>query len=98
MYYNKIPILKVQFLPIAFNGDILFELLSLLSNAHNSSQMQGMDKKYDGHAWCKVITINIKTNYGLNFRKVRYLGHLRYMQDDCENFVHSSFHNELLVR
>jgi hypothetical protein len=23
-------------------------------------QMQGMDRKYDGHAWCKVITINIR--------------------------------------
>jgi hypothetical protein len=27
--------------------------------------MQGMDKKYDGHAWCKVITTNIKKKLGL---------------------------------
>jgi hypothetical protein len=26
--------------------------------------------------WSKVITTNIKNNFGLNFREVRYLGHL----------------------
>jgi hypothetical protein len=48
--YDKIPIQKVQILPITFDGDVLFELPSLLPNAHNLSQMQGMDKKYNGHA------------------------------------------------
>jgi hypothetical protein len=47
--YDKIFFHKIQFLPIAFDGDVLFELPSLLSNVHDPSQMQGMDRKYDGH-------------------------------------------------
>jgi hypothetical protein len=57
--------------------------------------MQGTDKKYDGHAWCKVITTNIKKKFGFNFKKTRCLGHLRCVQDNCENFVHIASHNEM---
>ncbi len=56
--------------------------------------MQGMDRKYNGHAWCKVITSNIKNNFGFNFWKARCLGHLHCVQDDCEHFVRSTSHNE----
>jgi hypothetical protein len=88
--YDKILMWKVQFLPIAFDGDVLFELLPILLTAHNPSQIQGMDRKYDGHVWCELVTTNIKISFGLNFRNVRCLGHLRCVQDDCENFVHST--------
>jgi hypothetical protein len=74
--YDKIPLWKIQFLLIAFN-DILFELLPIFFTVHNLSQMQGMDKKYDGHAWCKLVTMNIKKSFGFSFRKARCLGHLR---------------------
>jgi hypothetical protein len=57
--------------------------------------MQGMDRKYHGHAWCKVITTNIKNSSGLSFKKACYLGHLHCVQDDCENFVDPSFRNEI---
>jgi hypothetical protein len=90
--YDKIPIQKIQFLLIVFYGDVLFELLPLL-NAHGSSEMQGMDRKNDGHAWCKVIATNIKNNFGLNFKKTCCLGHLCCVEDDCENFVRSASHN-----
>ncbi len=91
---NKILIQKVQFLLIVFDGDVFFKLPSLPPNAHNSSQMQSMDKKYDDHVWCTVITNNIKNNFGLNFKKARCLGHLRCVHDDYENFVHFDFRNE----
>jgi hypothetical protein len=55
---------KVQFLLIAFDGDLLFEFLPSYSNLHNPSQMQGIDKKYDGHAW-SMVTTNIKNSFGL---------------------------------
>jgi hypothetical protein len=74
--YDKIPLRKIQFLLIAFNGDILFKLLPIHLNAHNPSQMQGMDRKYNGHVWCKLVTTNIKNSFGLSFRKVCCLGHL----------------------
>jgi len=77
-----------------FDGDVLFELLPLFPNVHDFSKMQGMDKKNDGHAWCKVITTNIKNSFGLNFRKMFCLGNFYCVQDDCENFVHSIFRNE----
>jgi hypothetical protein len=50
--------------------------------------MQGMDKKYDGHAWCKLITTNIKNSFGLSFKKAFCLGHLRCVHDDCEDCIH----------
>jgi hypothetical protein len=94
--YDKIPLLKVQFLPITFNGDVLFEFPPIHLNACNPSQMQSMHKEYNGHAWCKFITTNIKNSFGLSFRKVCCLDHLRCVQDDCENFVHFATHNETL--
>ncbi len=74
--YNKIPLQKVQLLLIAFDGDFLFKLPPVLSIAHKPLQMQGMDRKYDGHVWCKVITTNIKNSFGFSFRKARCFGHL----------------------
>jgi hypothetical protein len=58
-------------------------------------QMQGMDEKYDGHAWCKLITTNTKNSFGLSFWKARRLGHLCYVQNDCENFSRSNSCNEV---
>jgi hypothetical protein len=55
--YDKIPIQKWS---IVFDGDVLFELLPLFPNVHGSSKMHGMDRKNNGHIWCKVITTNIK--------------------------------------
>jgi hypothetical protein len=50
----------MDFLPIKFNGDILFELPLICKPMGLSKQMQGMDRKYNGHTWCKVKTTNIK--------------------------------------
>ncbi len=74
--YDNIPLQKVQFLLIAFNGDILFELSPMHSNVHNLSQMSSIDRKYNGHAWSKLVTTNIKNMFGLRFKKVCSLGHL----------------------
>jgi len=52
--YNVITIEFVNCLPTKFNGDILFELPPLHHLLGHSEQLQGMDKKYDGHAWCKL--------------------------------------------
>jgi hypothetical protein len=74
--YNKIPLQKVHFLPIAFDGDVFFKLPLVFLIVHRLSQMQGMDRKYDGHVWCKVITTNIKNSFGLSFKKACCLGDL----------------------
>ncbi len=92
--YDNITILVVSFLPTTFNGDILLELLPLSPSNPSSTQMQGMDKKYDGHAWSKVITANIKNSFGLSFRELHCLGHLCYVKMDCDYLVHSRAWNE----
>jgi hypothetical protein len=38
----------------------MFELPPLYKPMGVSKQMQGMDRKYDSHTWCKVKTTNIK--------------------------------------
>ncbi len=57
--------------------------------------MHGMDRKYDGHVWCKVITTNTKNSFQLSSRKVRCLDHLQCLHDDCENFLHTGSCNEI---
>jgi hypothetical protein len=52
--YDVIKIEFVNCLPTKFNGDILFELPPLHHLLGHSEQLQGMDKKYDGHTWCKL--------------------------------------------
>jgi hypothetical protein len=79
---------KIQLFPIAFNEDFLFELSLMLSTA------QGTYKKYNGHAWCKLVTINIKHLFGINFKNVPCLGHLWCVQDDYKNFVGFASCNE----
>ncbi len=70
------------FLPMTFNENIFLEMPLLTKNNYCSSQIQRMDRKYNGHVWSKVITTNIKNNFGLNFRKVHCLGHLHCVHDN----------------
>jgi hypothetical protein len=74
--YNAIIIEFVNYLPIKFNGDILFELPHVRRLLGHAKQLQGMDRKYDGHVWCKLQTNNIKNLFGLGFRMMKCLGHL----------------------
>ncbi len=61
--YNKIKIQFVSPLPITFNDKIIFEMPPICLPTGHYGQMQSMDHKYDGHAWCKVKTSNIKNNF-----------------------------------
>jgi hypothetical protein len=47
--YSAITIEFVYCLPTKFNGDILFEFPLVCYPLGHSEQLQGMDKKYDGH-------------------------------------------------
>jgi len=87
--YNKIKNQIFYSLPITFNDDIIFEFLPICFLTAHFRQMQGMDRKYDGHVWCKLKTSNIKINFGLEFWSNQCLGHLCRLNDSCENFLHS---------
>ncbi len=56
--------------------------------------MQGMDRKHDGHAWCKVKMTNINNDFNLNFRKACCLGHLQCQDDGCDFFLFNKCRNK----
>jgi len=49
--YGAITIEFMNCLPIKINGDILFALPPICHPLVHSRQLQGMDKKFDGHVW-----------------------------------------------
>lgn len=86
----------MPFVPIKFNGDILFEVPPLRNSKGHVSQMQGMDRKYDGHVWCKVKKANIKNDFNHDFRKVWCLGHLQCHIDNCKYFLLNDLMNKII--
>jgi hypothetical protein len=50
--YDVIKLLRVDFLPLVFNGNVVFELPPVGSSVKNmqAKLMVGMDKQHDGHA------------------------------------------------
>jgi hypothetical protein len=51
--YNKIKVQNVSSFPITFNTNIIFELSPMHLPIGHYGQMQGMDRKYDGHLGAK---------------------------------------------
>jgi hypothetical protein len=43
-------------IPTKFDGDVFFVLLLIDILEGHYGWMQGIDKQYDNHAWCKVKT------------------------------------------
>ncbi len=74
--YDNTKIENFLCLPMKFDGDILFELVFIQHLTNCLRQIQGMDRKYNGHAWDKMKMTNIKTNFELGFRSTQCLGHL----------------------
>jgi hypothetical protein len=48
--YDTLLIFKMPFALIKFNGDVIFELPTFHNSKGHIGQMQGMERKYDGHA------------------------------------------------
>jgi hypothetical protein len=74
--YATMRIETINFLPMKFNNDVLFEFPLVCKPMGVLKQMQGMDKKYDNRAWSKVKIANIKNSFGLGFQSAKCLGHL----------------------
>ena len=94
--FDAIEYQKVQFLPPTFDGDVVFELPPCRGSVHSSSakSMEGMDKRYDGHAWTRTLTSNINNNLGLKFRRSACVGHLCCENADCDYLKRTSKKNE----
>ena len=87
---------KVPFLPPVFDGDVIFELppCGPSSSASEAKNLEGMDKRYDGHPWCKLMTTNIHNSDNLKFRKSYCVGHLVCENANCEYLKRASKRNE----
>jgi hypothetical protein len=88
--YDAVKLLRVDFLPLIFNGDVVLKLPPMGSSVKNlqAKLMAGMDKRHDGHAWTKTITSHIKNDMGLTFCTSSCVGHLRCNNEDCEYLSH----------
>lgn len=92
--FDKITYQKVQYLPLSFNGNVLFELPpSCISTSSFKNIMDSMDKQFNDHTWCYTITSNIHNNHGLTFRKSSCVGHLECINQDCDFLSRSSKQN-----
>ena len=87
---------RVKYLPPEFNGDVLFEFppVSNSSSPSIARQMEGMDKRYDGHAWTKTYTTNIVNDFGLTFRSSNCIGHLQCVNETCPRLRRTGSPNE----
>jgi hypothetical protein len=56
--------------------------------------MDGMDKRLNGHTWCRTSTSNIHNSQGLTFRKSLCVGQLVCNNQNCDFFSRSSKRNE----
>ena len=84
--YDAVKLLKMDFLPPVFNGDVVFELPPIGSVFKNlqAKLMVRMDKRHDGHAWTKTIISHIKNDMSLTFCTSSCIGHLRCNNEDCK--------------
>ena len=68
----------VPHLPVEFNGNVIFELplLSVVKEG-GVARLDGMDRKFDRHAWTKTATSDIiDPSWLLSFKYVKCMGHL----------------------
>ena len=87
---------RVQYLPAEFNGDVLFEFPPVSNSTLPSSSrhMEGMDKRYDRHAWTKTYTTNIVNEFGLIFRSSNCVGHIQCTNEACARLHRKGSQNE----
>jgi hypothetical protein len=85
----------VKYLPPSYNSNVIFELpQSHVFASASKNTMDGMDKRFDGHTWCRTITSNIHNNQGLTFRKSLYVGQLVCNNQNCDFLSRLSKRNE----
>ena len=68
----------VQFLPIEYNGNVIFELPSLpVVKERRVARLDGMNWRFDGHVWTETVTTTIvDPSRLLSFKYVKCMGHL----------------------
>ena len=87
---------KLNYLSTKYNGNIVFELPSLLTvKGGGAAILEGMDRRRDGHAWTETPTTNITDLDGqFSFRYIKCLGHLRCNNITCPHLERCGEYNE----
>ena len=87
---------KVEFLPPVYDGDGIFELPPYRASSSSSAakNLEGMDKRSDGHPWCKLVTTNIHNSDNLKFCKSFCAGHLICENSNYEYVTRAARKNE----
>jgi hypothetical protein len=85
--YDAVKLLRMDFLPPVFNGDVIFELplVGVLSRICKPNSWWEWTSDMT-----KTITSYIKNDMGLTFRTSSCIGHLRCNNEDCEYLVVST--------
>jgi hypothetical protein len=93
----SLPHVKVKYLPSQYNGDSIFKLPPIVAPKDGAAgRLDGMDRKFDGHAWTETQTTNLAlAKPDLSFKSVKCLGHLRCVNNGCPHFQRSKESNEL---
>ena len=80
----------IQSLPVEFNGNCIFFELAIVKEG-GACKVDGMDRKFNRHAWTETTSFNIFDPSGkLSFKYVKCMDHL-----GC---VNSNVHNSRNVR
>ena len=87
----------VQFLSTEYNGNVIFKLPSLpLVKEGGVARLNGMDRRFNGHAWTKTATTNIvDPNRLLSFKYVKCMGHLRCSNSNYRHIKEIGDYNEM---
>jgi hypothetical protein len=88
--YDNVKHLKVDYLSLVFNGDVVFEFPSIRSSStsFHAKLMVGMDKQHNRHVWTRTNTSHIKKDMGLTFSTASCVGHFRCHKQGCEYLSH----------
>ena len=72
------PHYTVKYLPWQYNGDAIFKRPTILAPRDEvAGRLDGMDRKFDGHAWTETQTTNILgSKSDLLFKYIKCMGHL----------------------
>ena len=84
--FDSLELNQVKYLPPKYDGDMIFELPPIPEEIPTQfgGGLDGMSKQYDGHAWCRTMTTNIKNDFGLTYRKSTCTGHLQCPNPTCD--------------
>jgi len=89
--HHETPLYAVS--TITFQWRCHLRICSISSSVTKYSE--GMERRYDKHPWCKLVTTNIHNFDNLKFHKLYYIRHLACQNPDCNYLRRASKWNKI---